>query len=209
MAPRKRTSSRTKTRTSSVRSRRSRISRRAKSSAKKSFSIGKKIFPIAKNIAAPIAFIEQISAKHRQTLGTAYTQAPLGQKLKILTNIVTGSTTGLNLFKSEFQAPLSELKISNIFNKWTSAGVGMIGYSIIAKSANKALGSNIMPAISPVKSIGKQLVIGGALGGLFDDKPATGTAKVQGTANIIPQTNMQMAYSSGMSGNDSTLSGMN
>jgi hypothetical protein len=158
---------------------------------------------------APIAFIEQISAKHRQTLGTAYTQAPLGQKLKILTNIVTGSTTGLNFFKSEFQAPLSELKISNIFNKWTSAGVGMIGYSIIAKSANKALGSNIMPAISPVKSIGKQLVIGGALGGLFDDKPTTGTA-TQGTANIIPQqTAMQMAYSSGMTGNDSTLSGMN
>ena len=85
----------------------------------------------------------------------------------------------------------------------------MIGYSIIAKSANKALGSNIMPAISPVKSIGKQLVIGGALGGLFDDKPATGTATTQGTANIIPQTNMQMAYSSGMMGNDSTLSGMN
>ena len=85
----------------------------------------------------------------------------------------------------------------------------MIGYSIIAKSANKALGSNIMPAISPVKSIGKQLVIGGALGGLFDDKPTTGTAQ-QGTANIIPQqTAMQMAYSSGMTGNDSTLSGMN
>ena len=207
MAPRKRTS-RTRTRTSAPRTRRSRISRRAKSSAKSGFSIGKKIFPIAKNIAAPVAFIEQISAKHRQTLGTAYTQAPLGQKLKILTNIVTGSTTGLNFFKSEFQAPLSELKISNIFNKWTSAGVGMIGYSIIAKSANKALGSNIMPAISPVKSIGKQLVIGGALGGLFDDKPTTGTAQ-QGTANIIPQTNMQMAYTSGMTGNDSTLSGMN
>ena len=84
----------------------------------------------------------------------------------------------------------------------------MIGYSIIAKSANKALGSNIMPAISPVKSIGKQLIIGGALGGLFDDKPTTATAQ-QGTANIIPQTNMQMAYTRGMTGNDSTLSGMN
>ena len=71
--------------------RRSRISRRARKSAKSGFSIGKKIFPIAKNIAAPVAFIEQISAKHRQTLGTAYTQAPIGQKLKILTNIVTGS----------------------------------------------------------------------------------------------------------------------
>ena len=189
-------------------SRRSRISRRARKSAKSGFSIGKKIFPIAKNIAAPVAFIEQISAKHRQTLGTAYSQAPMGQKLKILSNIITGSTTGVNFFKDEFQAPLSQLKISNIFNKWTSAGAAMIGYGIIARSANKALGSNIMPAISPVKSIGKQLVIGGALGGLFDDKPTTNTANT-GTANIMPQSTMQQMYTQGFQGNDSTLSGLN
>ena len=188
--------------------RRSRITRRARKSAKSSFSLGKKIFPIAKNLASPVAFIEQISSKHRQTLGTAYTNAPIGQKLKILTNIVTGSTTGLNIFKDEFQAPLSQLKISNIFNKWTTAGAAMIGYGIIARSANKALGSNIMPAISPVKSIGKQLVIGGALGGLFDDKPTTATAS-QGTANIMPQSAMQSMYTQGFQGNDSTLSGLN
>ena len=170
--------------------RRSTIRRRARRTAKSGFSLGKKIFPIAKNLASPVAFIEQISAKHRQTLGSAYSSAPIGQKLKILTNIVTGSTTGLNIFKDEFQAPLSQLKISNIFNKWTTAGAAMIGYGIIAKSANKALGSNIMPAISPVKSIGKQLVIGGALGGLFDDKPTSGTAST-GTANIVPQSTMQ------------------
>ena len=188
--------------------RRSRISRRARKSAKSGFSIGKKIFPIAKNIAAPVAFIEQISAKHRQTLGTAYTQAPIGQKLKILTNIVTGSTTGMNFFKDEFQAPLSQLKISNIFNKWTTAGAAMIGYSIIAKQANKALGSNILPAQSPIKSIGKQILIGGGIGGLLDDKPTTNTAS-QGTANIMPQSAMQQMYTSGFQGNDSTLSGMN
>ena len=153
MAPRRRTRTvqrrRNPTRTSRLRS-------RARKSAKKGFSIGKKIFPIAKNLAAPVAFIEQISAKHRQTLGTAYTQAPIGQKFKILSNIITGSTTGMNPFKDEFQAPLAQLKIGNIWNKWSQAGIGMIGYSIIAKQANKALGSNILPAISPVKSIGKQ-----------------------------------------------------
>ena len=189
-------------------SRRSRIRRRARKAAKSSFSIGKKIFPIAKNLAAPVAFIEQISAKHRQTLGTAYTSAPIGQKLKILTNIVTGSTTGMNFFKDEFQAPLSQLKIGNIFNKWTTAGAAMIGYSILAKQANKALGSNILPAQSPIKSIGKQILIGGGIGGLLDDKPNTGTA-AQGTARIQPQTAMQRAYTVGFQGNDSTLSGLN
>ncbi len=206
MAPRKKTRTvqrrRNPTRTSRLRS-------RARKSAKKGFSIGKKIFPIAKNLAAPVAFIEQISAKHRQTLGTAYTQAPIGQKFKILSNIITGSTTGLNFFKDEFQAPLSQLKINNIFNKWTTAGLGMIGYSIIAKQANKALGNNIMPAISPVKSIGKQLIVGGALGGLFDDKPTTTNTVSQGTANIMPQSAMQSMYTQGFQGNDSTLSGMN
>jgi len=187
--------------------RRSRITRRARKSAKKGFSIGKKIFPVAKNLASPIAFVEQISAKHRQTLGTAYTEAPIGQKLKILTNIVTGSTTGLNIFKDEFQAPLSQLKISNIFNKWTTAGAAMIGYGIIAKSANKALGSNIMPAISPVKSIGKQLVIGGALGGLFDDKPNSNTVS-RGTASIAPAM-ATMSYNGGYSSSsDSTESSL-
>tara|TARA_R110002050_G_scaffold231996_1_gene367824 strand:- start:228 stop:842 length:615 start_codon:yes stop_codon:yes gene_type:complete len=187
--------------------RRSRITRRARKSAKKGFSIGKKIFPVAKNLASPIAFVEQISAKHRQTLGTAYTEAPIGQKLKILTNIVTGSTTGLNIFKDEYQAPLSQLKISNIFNKWTTAGAAMIGYGIIAKSANKALGSNIMPAISPVKSIGKQLVIGGALGGLFDDK-VTSNSATRGTASIAPAM-ATMSYNGGYSsGSDSTESSL-
>ena len=190
-------------------SRRSRITRRARKSAKSGFSIGKKIFPIAKNLAAPVAFIEQISAKHRQTLGTAYTAAPIGQKFKILSNIITGSTTGLNFFKDEFQAPLSQLKINNIFNKWTTAGLGMIGYSIIAKQANKALGSNILPAQSPIKSIGNQLIVGGALGGLFDDKPTTTNTVSQGTANIMPQSAMQTMYTQGFQGNDSTESGMN
>ena len=206
MAPRRRTRTvqrrRNSTRTSRLRS-------RARKSAKKGFSIGKKIFPIAKNIAAPVAFIEQISAKHRQTLGTAYTQAPIGQKLKILTNIVTGSTTGMNFFKDEFQAPLSQLKINNIFNKWTTAGAAMIGYSIIAKQANKALGSNILPAQSPIKSIGKQILIGGGIGGLLDDKPTTTNTVNQGTANIMPQSAMQTMYTQGFQGNDSTLSGMN
>jgi len=201
----KRSSRKASTRRSSTR--RSRITRRAKKVGKSSFSLGKKIFPIAKNLAAPVAFIEQISAKHRQTLGTAYTAAPLGQKMKILSNIITGSTTGLNLFKDEYQAPLSQLKISNIFNKWTSAGVAMMGYSVIAKTANKSLGISL-PAISPVKSIGKQLIIGGGIAGLFSDDTDNSTRSV-GTANIISQTNMQMAYSSGMTGNDSTLSGMN
>ena len=209
MAPRTRT--RLKRRTTS---RRSRLRTRARNivrskKAKSSFSIGKKILPIAKTLAAPVSFVEQISSHWRAQLGTAYSQAPLAQKAKILTNIVLGSSTGMNPFKDEFQAPLAQLKIGNIWNKWSQAGLGMIGYAIIAKQANKALGSNMLPAISPIKSIGKQILIGGSLGGLLRNTPSTNNGN-SGTANIQANTEtaMQMAYTQGFQGNDSTLSGM-
>tara|TARA_R110000787_G_scaffold47382_1_gene114677 strand:- start:122 stop:754 length:633 start_codon:yes stop_codon:yes gene_type:complete len=209
MAPRTRTrlKRRKTSRTSRLRTRARNIVRSKK--AKSTFSIGKKILPIATALAAPVSFVEQISTHWRQQLGTAYSQAPMAQKLKILSNIVVGSTTGMNPFKDEFQAPLAQLKIGNIWNKWSQAGIGMIGYSIIAKQANKALGSNILPAISPVKSIGKQLIIGGSLGGLLSNNPSTNNGN-SGTANIQANTEtaMQMAYTSGFQGNDSTLSGM-
>jgi len=211
MAPRTRT--RLKRRTPS---RRSRLRTRARNivrskKAKSTFSIGKKVFPIAKTLAAPISFVEQISSHWRQQLGTNYSQAPMGQKAKILTNIVLGSTTGMNPFKEEFQVPIAQLKVANIWNKWSQAGLGMVGYAIIAKQANKALGSNILPAISPVKQIGKQLIVGGSLGGLLSNNPSTnngngGTANIQ--ANTMSQTAMQRAYTQGFQGNDSTLSGM-
>jgi len=195
-------------------SRRSRLRTRARNivrskKAKSTFSIGKKIFPVAKALAAPISFVEQVSSHWRAQLGTSYSQAPMAQKLKILSNIVVGSTTGMNPFKDEFQAPLAQLKIGNIWNKWSQAGIGMIGYAIIAKQANKALGSNILPAISPVKQIGKQLIIGGSLGGLLSNTPSTNNGN-SGTANIQAniETPMQMAYTQGFQGNDSTESGM-
>jgi len=211
MAPRKRTRQvqrrRNPTRTSRLRTRARNLVRSKK--AKSTFSIGKKILPIAKTLAAPISFVEQVSSHWRQQLGTAYSSAPMGQKAKILTNIVVGSTTGMNPFRDEFQAPLAQLKIGNIWNKWSQAGLGMIGYAIIAKQANKALGSNYLPAISPVNQIGKQLILGGSLGGLLSNTPSTNNGN-SGTANIQAniETPMQMAYTQGFQGNDSTLSGM-
>ena len=66
---------------------RQRLSRRRRRSVKeKGLKLGKKLFPIARALSAPVAFLEQISAKHRQTLGSAYSQAPVTQKLKIMAN---------------------------------------------------------------------------------------------------------------------------
>lgn len=184
-----------------------------KAKAKKvAFDIGKKLFPIAKTLAAPVSFIEQISAKHRQVLGSAFTDAPVTQKLKILTNIVTGSASGFNFFKDEYQAPMSQFKIENIFNKWTKTGAIMLGYGVVAKEVNKSLKMNVLPVGGKIRQIGKQLLIGGGIGGILDDKVESAQQTTQqGTAHLSPQLQTTMLVNSD-GGNsfhtDSTESGM-
>ena len=167
---------------------RQRLSRRRRRSVKeKGLKLGKKLFPIARALSAPVAFLEQISAKHRQTLGSAYSQAPVTQKLKIMANIVTGSATGFNFFKDEYQTPLSQFNVSNVLNKWTQTGGIMLIYGVLGKAINKSAGSDIVPLGSKVKTIGKQLIIGGAIGGILDDKQISTNSSQNGTAQFSPQ----------------------
>lgn len=131
-------------------------------------SIKRIVYPIAKFGSAPVAFIDQISAKDRQILGSAYDNAPFTQKLKILSNIIMGRTTGINPFSSEYKAPQT-LNLAGVINKWTNIGVTGLAYSIIGKGVNRALGTKIAPAVPEIKQISRSLLIGGILGGVFDD----------------------------------------
>lgn len=183
------------------RSRRSRVKRAG-------FSIGSKLYPVAKVASTVVPFLEQISAKHRQTMGSAFSNAPTTQKLKILTNIVTGSISGVNLFSSEYQAPQT-LNPSGIINKWTSAGVMGIGYSIIGNHVNKIVGKGIIPQTSKIGTLSKSVLVSGALGGFFDDPPVTSSrgSVSQGTARLSPQPQLAIAYGGSASSSDSTESG--
>ena len=182
---------------------------RRKKAKQTAFKFGGIFYKIASVAAAPVAFVEQISAKHRATLGTAFTAAPLTQKIKIMSNIITGSATGFNFFKDEFQAPLSTFKLENIVNKWTKTGAAMIGYQYVATSLNKSIGKNILPQGSKVGSIGRKILVGGAVGGILDDPLEGNTASnTTGTVSLSPQLNTQMVMSNGYSGSDSTESGL-
>ena len=181
---------------------------RRRKAKKFGFQAGGIFYKIAKTVAAPVAFVEQISEKHRQTLGTAFTAAPLTQKAKIMANIITGSATGFNFFKDEFQAPLSKFEISNIVNKWTKTGVAMIGYQYLASEINKSTKRTILPQGSKVGNIGRKILVGGAVGGILDD-PVTSNNNSTGTVSLSPQTlQSSMIMSSGHSGSDSTESGL-
>jgi len=166
------------------------------------YNFGKKLYPIAKGVSAPVAFLDQISAKHREAMGTAYTQAPLLQKGKILANIVVGSFSGINPFPNEYQAT-QNINPAGMFNKWTTGGLTMLGYKVIGSKVNQALGmGTIIPATREIGGIGKSFIAGGTVGGLFDP-PADDKPQHRGTAQYSIQQRTQ-SISSG----DSTVSGL-
>ena len=166
------------------------------------YNFGKKLYPIAKGVSAPVAFLDQISAKHREAMGTAYTQAPLLQKAKILTNIVTGSFSGINLFANEYQAT-QNINPAGMFNKWTTGGLTMLGYKVIGSKVNQMGFGNLVPATREIGGIGKSFIAGGTVGGLFDP-PSTTKPQNRGTA----QYSIAQGTTQGMSLGDSTVSGL-
>jgi len=177
--------------------------KRSKQSLKgllKGKSISSRLFPIVKTASAPIAFLEQITAKDRQDLGNQFSQAGYGTQFKILSNIVLGRLAGLSPFPKEYTAPQT-INPSGVLNKWTNAGLIGIGYKVLGGGVNKlardmGMGS-IVPETSRIGSIGKSVLIGGALGGFFDDAPA----KTQTFTRQVPQRALtQSSYS----GSDST-----
>ena len=146
---------------------------------KKSFTkIGNKLFPFVKAVSAPIAFLEQITAKDRQINSALMASSSTTDQIKMLSNFVTGRLAGFGLFHGALSGtiPAQTINPSGVINKWTNAGLIGIAYKVIGGSVNKMsrdmnLGS-VIPETAKVGSIGKSVLIGGALGGFFDDPPA-------------------------------------
>jgi len=166
-------------------------------------NIGNRLFPIVKTVSAPIAFLEQISAKDRQDLGNNFSQAGYGTQLKLMTNIVLGRLAGVSPFPKLYTAPQT-INPSGVLNKWTNAGLIGIAYKVLGGGVNKisrdmGMGS-VVPETSKIGSIGKSVLIGGALGGFFDDAPA----KAQQFTRQIPSQNRILTNTTYNSGSDST-----
>ena len=150
-------------------------------------SVGNKIFPFVKAVSAPIAFLEQITAKDRQTLGSSFSSASTTTQLKILSNITLGRLAGLTPFHKLSDGTIlptapQTINPSGVLNKWTNAGLIGIAYKVIGGAVNKQTASmglgSVVPETAKVGSIGKSVLIGGALGGFFDDAPVDYNKKV-------------------------------
>ena len=89
---------------------------------------------------------------------------------------------------------------AGVVNKWTNAGLIGLGYKVIGSQINKTTGMSLIPETSKIGSIGKSVLIGGALGGFFDDAPAKAQTF---TRQSFPTTNRALTTTYN-SGQDST-----
>ena len=133
-----------------------------------SASLGSGISKFIRELATPVSFIQQITEKDQTILSG---NRPTIQKLKDIANIITGRMTGFHLFNSQadYKPPFT-LNPSGIANKWVGAGIGMIVYGQLAKRIK------ILPKGGMIGGIGKRVLIGGAVGGLFDAPNGNGNS---------------------------------
>ena len=169
-------------------------------------SITKRLYPFVKSVTAPIAFLEQITAKDRQDLGNSFSQAGYGTQLKIMSNIVMGRLAGITPFHKLSDGTMlptapQTINPAGVLNKWTNAALIGLGYKIIGSQINKTTGMSLIPETSKIGTIAKSAFIGGALGGFFDDAPRKSQTF---TRQSFPTTNSALTNTNYNSGQDTT-----
>ena len=127
------------------------------------------IMGIAKKVATPVAFIGALT---NDIQGDINGQPTIGGKLKTVANALTGRVSNLNLFGD---VPKYAMKInpSGMWNPFTQSGVTMLAVGIGSQYLAKALKVPAIGKLGRLKGLGAAMAIGGAAGGLFDDKGQT------------------------------------
>ena len=137
--------------------------------------------------SAPLAFWQQLSEKDYQVLNADGNYASLDYlgKLKVASNILTGSLTGRVLFADQYNpSPSGQPRINpaGIINKWTGIGIAGKLYGKLGKSMK-------LPEASMIDRVGSKLIFGGAIGGFFD--PPGNPGGYVSTANVTPNVMVQ------------------
>ena len=161
--------------------------RRKSKSRKNSTSIKSMIRKIVNKGSAPLAFWQQLSSKDYEILNatTEYQSLDYLGKLKVASNILTGSLTGRVAFSDQYNPqPSGQPRINpaGIINKWVGIGIAGKLYGKIGKSMK-------LPEASTIDRVGSKLIFGGAVGGFFDP-PGNPTGYVS-TRNVTPNVMVQ------------------
>ena len=150
-------------------------------------SIKSMIRQVVSKGSAPLAFWQQLSEKDYQVLNADGNYASLDYlgKLKVASNILTGSLTGRVLFADQYNpSPSGQPRINpaGIINKWTGIGIAGKLYGKLGKSMK-------LPEASMIDRVGSKLIFGGAVGGFFD--PPGNPGGYVSTANVTPNVLVQ------------------
>jgi len=147
LARRRRTARKTRTVT--------RRRRRLPSRKKVSKSIGSQWGKISKG-AGVLAALSQITGHDM----AASAGQPIGSRAQNFVNSLSGRITGYTPFKSAAGANTPQtISIDGMFNKWSGIGLGTLLYSMVP--------IKMLPHKGKAKTLGKSLLTGGILGGLF------------------------------------------
>ena len=160
--------------------------RRRKNKTSKNKSIKSMVRKAADKLAAPVAFWSQLSQKDYEVLNASpqYHALDYLGKLKVASNILTGSLTGKVLFSDQYNpSPNGSPRInpSGVINKWTGIGIAGKIYSLVGKQMG-------LPEQATIGRIGTKLIYGGAVGGFFDPPSSTGRVSTYAvTPNVMAQ----------------------
>ena len=134
-----------------------RTTKRRRRSAKKRIgrSVSSQWGKISKG-AGVLAALSQITG----TDMSASAGQPIGSRAQNFVNSLSGRITGYTPFKSAAGASIPQtISIDGMFNKWSGIGLSTLIYSMIP--------IKMLPHKGKAKTLGKSLLTGGILGGLF------------------------------------------
>jgi len=107
---------------------------------------------------------------------------PIGSRAQHFVNSLSGRITGYTPFKSAAGANIPQtISIDGMFNKWSGIGLGTLIYSMVP--------IKMLPHKGKAKTLGKSLLTGGILGGLFS------TGNPHNTNLIAPSRAMTVSSS--------------
>jgi len=107
---------------------------------------------------------------------------PIGSRAQNFVNSLSGRITGYTPFKSATGANIPQtISIDGMFNKWSGIGLGTLIYSMVP--------IKMLPHKGKAKTLGKSLLTGGILGGLFS------TGNPHNTNLIAPSRAMTVSSS--------------
>jgi len=107
---------------------------------------------------------------------------PIGSRAQAFVNSLSGRITGYTPFKSATGANIPQtISIDGMFNKWSGIGLGTLIYSMVP--------IKMLPHKGKAKTLGKSLLTGGILGGLFS------TGNPHNTNLIAPSRAMTVSSS--------------